>query len=207
MMEELSTPLIDPELGEGNPGAGGVEAGGKKKGKKSVKMTPATLRKSASRRKSSIPTEHFSVTGAGLVAGGVTSPAEEIIKSIQKLSPVQEIEEGPTHGLEAAADGKDSQNKRVGLFALFRYSKTHERWLMVLGMIMAGVAGFSMPIWLLLLAQSLETFNQIGTIIASGGSIDILIEQMYSLIYSFAIVSMVVCLRFCFYLCTILSLL
>ena len=79
---------------------------------------------------------------------------------------MQEIEEGPTHGLEAAADGKDSQNKRVGLFALFRYSKTHERWLMVLGMIMAGVAGFSMPIWLLLLAQSLETFNQIGTIIA-----------------------------------------
>lgn len=167
MMEELSTPLIDPELDEGNPGAGGVKAGGKKKGKKCVKMTPATLRKSASRRKSSIPTEHFSVTGAGLVAGGVTSPAEEIIKSIQKLSPVQEIEEGPTHGLEAAADGKDSQNKRVGLFALFRYSKTHERWC---------VAGFSMPIWLLLLAQSLETFNQIGTIIARLLSISRLIR-------------------------------
>lgn len=45
-----------------------------------------------------------------------------------------------------------------------------------------------MELTLLLLAQSLETFNQIGTIIAQGGSYTILLDEMYKLIYSFAIV-------------------
>ena len=45
-----------------------------------------------------------------------------------------------------------------------------------------------MPVWLLLLAQSLEIFNQIGSIIAAGGSYTILLDEMYKLIYSFAIV-------------------
>ena len=45
-----------------------------------------------------------------------------------------------------------------------------------------------LPVWLLLLAQSLEIFNQIGSIIAAGGSYTILLDEMYKLIYSFAIV-------------------
>lgn len=48
-----------------------------------------------------------------------------------------------------------------------------------------------MPVWLLLLAQSLETFNDIGKIINAGGSIDILADQLYKLVYSFAIVGAV----------------
>lgn len=47
------------------------------------------------------------------------------------------------------------------------------------------------PIWLLLLAESLETFNNIGKLLSQGASITILLDEMYKLIYSFAIVGAV----------------
>ena len=141
-----------------------------------------TLYKSSTRK---VPQQSlYRRFSAGFIGGGTTSAGEELIKSINKLPPVKEedgesIVETPT---------TTESKKRVGLFALFRYSTRNEKWLMVVGIIMAGIAGLSMPIWLLLLAQSLEIFNQIGALIASGASYTILLDEMYKLIYSFAIV-------------------
>ena len=62
---------------------------------------------------------------------------------------------------------------------------------MAAGLCSAAIAGLSMPVWLLLLANSLETFNNIGKIVRAGGDISILADQMNQLIYSFAIVGAV----------------
>lgn len=124
---------------------------------------------------------------AGLVGGGATSAGMELLKSIQEMEPPSMKEAEPKAEMEAIKQ-PETERKRVGLFALFRYSTTRERWLMAAGMVSATIAGLSMPVWLLLLAQSLQTFNEIGTIIAAGGSITILLDEMYKLIYSFAIV-------------------
>jgi hypothetical protein len=45
-----------------------------------------------------------------------------------------------------------------------------------------------MPMWLMLLSESLATFNQIRTNIAHGGSYTIFLDKMCNLIYSFVIV-------------------
>mmetsp|Transcript_13772 Transcript_13772/g.29973 ORF Transcript_13772/g.29973 Transcript_13772/m.29973 type:complete len:1335 (+) Transcript_13772:61-4065(+) len=119
---------------------------------------------------------------AGFIGGGTTSPGDAL------LSTVKEEPEPTLTPVSTAVTSKESQKKRVGLFALFDYSTKNERMLMIVGIIMAAIAGLSMPVWLLLLAQSLEVFNQIGSIIAAGGSYTILLDEMYKLIYSFAIV-------------------
>jgi ATP-binding cassette subfamily B (MDR/TAP) protein 1 len=62
---------------------------------------------------------------------------------------------------------------------------------MVAGLVSAGIAGLAMPVWLMLLAQSLETFNDIAKIVRAGGNMSILVDQMNQLIYSFAIVGAV----------------
>ena len=62
---------------------------------------------------------------------------------------------------------------------------------MALGIIMAAVTGLSMPVWLLLLAQSLAVFKQIGTLIVTGGSVDVLLDDMYKLVCSFAYVDVI----------------
>ena len=148
-----------------------------------------TLYKSSTRKVARDISRRFS---AGFIGGGTTSAGEELIRSIQ-LAAVEEEGLEPTKvpltaEETAAADEAKKEKKRVGFFQMFRYSTDKERGLMILGIIMAAIAGLSMPVWLLLLAQSLEVFNQIGTIIAQGGSIDILLNEMYKLIYSFAIV-------------------
>ena len=117
---------------------------------------------------------------AGLGAAGATSAAETLIKSVH-----------PTKQEEPTFQSSQEKQKKIGFFAMFHYSTYHERALMVVGIIMASISGLSMPIWLMLLGESLEMFNQIGQIIASGGSITILLDQMYALIYSFAIVGAV----------------
>eukprot|EP00970_Alexandrium_tamarense_P002139 scaffold294_cov193-Alexandrium_tamarense.AAC.4 len=53
---------------------------------------------------------------------------------------------------------------------------------------MAAISGLSMPMWLMLLSESLATFNQIRTNIAHGGSYTIFLDKMCNLIYSFVIV-------------------
>jgi hypothetical protein len=61
-----------------------------------------------------------------------------------------------------AAGSEPPEKSKVRLLTLLSYATARERWLMVLGLFSAGISGLSMPIWLLLLAESLETFNQIG---------------------------------------------
>jgi len=148
--------------------------------------------KSSTRKVNKTLSQRFS---AGFLGGGTTSAGDELIRSIQELPLIRE--EGakpPTDVAEAAGavtKKEEPEKKRVGLFALFRYSTNNERILMVVGIVSAAIAGLSMPVWLLVLAQSLELFNQIGSLIAAGGSVDILLDQMYALIYSFAIVGAV----------------
>ncbi|KAL7535659.1 hypothetical protein ACHAXR_006647 [Thalassiosira sp. AJA248-18] len=149
-----------------------------------VTMTKLSTRKIPERNLGS-----RAISSAGFIGGGTTSPGDELIKSI--LSPVQEHPEPSTITTAGEEGGKELQKKRVGMFALFRYSTNKERWLMVLGIIMAAIAGLSMPVWLLLLAESLETFNQIGKLIANGESLDIFLDELYKLIYGFAIVGAV----------------
>eukprot|EP00985_Skeletonema_marinoi_P011151 scaffold5282_cov242-Skeletonema_marinoi.AAC.1 len=85
---------------------------------------------------------------------------------------------------------QEKDKNRVGLFTLLKYSTKTERYLMSLGIVMAAISGLCMPVWLLLLAQSLSTFNQIGQLFATIGdeAIDVLLGELYKLIYSFAIV-------------------
>ena len=139
-----------------------------------------TLGKSSTRK---VPKQSlYRRFSAGLVGGGTTSAGDTLIQSI-----IQQPSEDDSTIIDSSAVATET-TKRVGLFALFRYSTRNEKWLMIVGIIMAAVAGLSMPVWLLLLAQSLEIFNQIGSIIAAGGSYTILLDEMYKLIYSFAIV-------------------
>ena len=140
-----------------------------------------TLGKSSTRK---VPKQSlYRRFSAGLVGGGTTSAGDTLIQSI-----IQQPSEDDSTIIDSSAVVTTETTKRVGLFALFRYSTRNEKWLMIVGIIMAAVAGLSMPVWLLLLAQSLEIFNQIGSIIAAGGSYTILLDEMYKLIYSFAIV-------------------
>jgi ATP-binding cassette, subfamily B (MDR/TAP), member 1 len=140
-----------------------------------------TLGKSSTRK---VPKQSlYRRFSAGLVGGGTTSAGDVLIQSI-----IQQPSEDDNTIIDSSAVVTTETTKRVGLFALFRYSTRKEKWLMIVGIIMAAVAGLSLPVWLLLLAQSLEIFNQIGSIIAAGGSYTILLDEMYKLIYSFAIV-------------------
>lgn len=141
------------------------------------------LYKSSTRKVVDQNVHQSSAYAAGFVGGGAKNAGEELIRSIAQA---------PSATVSAASTADaETQKKRVGLFALFRYATSKERMLMVLGIVMAVVSGLSMPVWLLVLAQSLEVFNQIGIIIAQGGSPMILLDQMYKLIYSFAIVGAV----------------
>lgn len=144
-----------------------------------------TVYKSSTRK---VPESQRSlIQSAGFIGGGTASPAEALGLTNVKEDPEPTLTPLLAYSTTEVAQG-ESKKRRVGLLALFDYSTKNERWLMVVGIIMAAVAGLSMPVWLLLLGESLEVFNQIGTLIAAGGSVTILLDEMYKLIYSFAIV-------------------
>ena len=86
------------------------------------------------------------------------------------------------------------QPKRVSAMALLSFSTPKEKMLMLLGTFSAGIAGLSMPVWLLLLAKSLDTFNNIGKLMNEVGgeaAINLLTDQLYQLCWSFAVVGFV----------------
>ena len=101
----------------------------------------------------------FQCFSAGLIGGGATSAGNELIRSVQIR--------GAKGGVDPTAKIAEVEKKKVGVVALFKYSMTNEHWLMLVGIVMAAVAGLSMPVWLLLLVESLETFKQIGAIVAA----------------------------------------
>jgi len=132
---------------------------------------------------------------SGFIGGGANAATDELLKSLQAATTAQTKAEAYflTSSEEAAApliEVEEKDRSRVGLFTLLKYSTTNERYLMVVGVVMAAISGLSMPVWLLLLAQSLSTFNQIGQLFATMGeeAIGVLLDELYKLIYSFAIV-------------------
>lgn len=135
------------------------------------------------------PQRRSTVLSAGLAGAGASSAGSVLLDwasaRAKKLASLElmnrfrqeaEVAEGP---------------QKVSLMALFSFATTRERWLMLAGLVSAGVAGLAMPVWLLLLAQSLETFNNLGIIISAGGDTSILMDEMNKLIISFAIVGAV----------------
>lgn len=134
---------------------------------------------------------HASLTAAGLTAvqaggAGWTAASRAFLDRMGAWRHAKD-----DRPAKDARGEEEAPPPEVSLWKLFSFSTARERWLMVLGLAAAFVAGLSMPVWLYLLAQSLETFNNIGKIINAGGDISILKDQLYSLIYSFAIVGFV----------------
>lgn len=99
-------------------------------------------------------------------------------------------------GYDLKPPGSEAQDKaekvpKVRTLALLSFATTEERWWMIFGLVMACISGLTMPCWLLLLAQSLETFNSIGKLVNTVGgeeAIEILIDELYKLCWSFAVV-------------------
>jgi len=125
-----------------------------------------------------------------LVAGPTAAPGSTVAEWVsQRATSLARAD--ILHGGEGNAP---PQPKRVTAMALLSYSTKREKWLMVAGLISAGIAGLAMPVWLLLLAQSLETFNNIGKLMNSVGgeaALEILKSQLYQLVWSFAVVGFV----------------
>jgi ATP-binding cassette subfamily B (MDR/TAP) protein 1 len=83
---------------------------------------------------------------------------------------------------------------RVSLLALLSFSTPQERRRMIVGLVSAAVSGLSMPVWLLLLSASLNTFNNLGKLInelGGGRAVEILQDQLLDLVYSFLILGVV----------------
>ena len=132
---------------------------------------------------------------SGFIGGGANAASDELLKSFQATTKKAEkayltTSSSTTNEAALLFDKQQKDKGRIGLFTLLKYSTKNERYLMVIGIIMAAISGLCMPVWLLLLAQSLSTFNQIGQLFATIGdeAIDVLLGELYKLIYSFAAV-------------------
>ena len=126
---------------------------------------------------------------SGFIGGGANAATDELLKSFQQAAAASTKQQTALENTQQVAQQPNEKN-RVGLFTLLKYSTTNERYLMSIGILMAAISGLCMPTWLLLLAQSLDTFNQIGQLIATMGpdAVNVLLGELYKLIYSFAIV-------------------
>jgi hypothetical protein len=67
-----------------------------------------------------------------------------------------------------------TEPSKIGFLSMFYFSTFNEKIWMIVGLFISAIAGLAMPVWLLLLSKSLETFNDIGSIVAAGGDIGIL---------------------------------
>ena len=147
-----------------------------------------TLHKSSTRKVQ--PMGDSMMLRSGFIGGGANAATDELLKSFtQQTAPTLLLDDKQKQQQEQAGE-EDQQKQRIGLLTLLQYATKTERSLMLLGIVMAAISGLCMPTWLLLLAQSLSTFNQIGQLLATVGeqAIDILLGELYKLIYSFAIV-------------------
>ena len=129
---------------------------------------------------------------SGFIGGGANAATDELLKSFTQQTAVAAplLLDDKQRKQQEQVGEEDQQKQRIGLLTLLQYATRTERSLMLLGIVMAAISGLCMPTWLLLLAQSLSTFNQIGQLLATVGeeAIDILLGELYKLIYSFAIV-------------------
>ena len=147
------------------------------------------------------PAAKSGIFNAGLTGGGRTSATDVLVDfmaSTAKKNAATDLavngKDGDGNAAAAVASAGLSEAekpKRVGMLALFSFATFSEGMMMIAGTVMAIISGLSMPVWLLLLAQSLETFNNIGKIIGAGGDISIISDELFKLIYSFAILGVV----------------
>jgi len=84
---------------------------------------------------------------------------------------------------------------KVSLWRMFSYSTVRERCLMVLGLVLSTFTGLGIPAWLVLLAQSLDTFSNIGMLLSkvedSQDNMDYLMKELTSLCTAFAVVGLI----------------
>ena len=77
---------------------------------------------------------------------------------------------------------------KVSIISLLSYSTTKERWLMAFGLLMAAVSGCAVPTWLVLLANGLDKFSNLGFLINAGANLmDVVQEELNKLVVAFAI--------------------
>ena len=77
---------------------------------------------------------------------------------------------------------------KVGILSLLSYSTTKEKWLMAFGLLMAAVSGCAVPTWLILLANGLDKFSNLGFLINAGANLmDVVQEELNKLVIAFAI--------------------
>ncbi|KAL7518514.1 hypothetical protein ACHAWX_003334 [Stephanocyclus meneghinianus] len=92
-------------------------------------------------------------------------------------------------------DPKQKETAKVSLSTMLSFSTPNERALMCVGILMATIAGFGIPVWLILLARALDTFSNIAVLIeVSGGAnsiMDVLRQELNKLCIAFAVVGLI----------------
>jgi ATP-binding cassette, subfamily B (MDR/TAP), member 1 len=98
-------------------------------------------------------------------------------------------------GNEEGESGKDEDTK-VSMWKLLSFSTCGEKWLMVLGLVMALLSGLGIPVWLALLASALDTFSNLGRLSSAlpdnGDVFELLNQKLLQLSVAFMIVGGVV---------------
>ena len=100
---------------------------------------------------------------------------------------------GDDNGTENKGDGQivprsTDAPAKVSILSLLSYSTTKEKCLMAFGLVMAAVSGCAVPTWLVLLANGLDKFSNLGFLINAGANlIDVVQEELNKLVIAFAI--------------------
>ena len=90
-------------------------------------------------------------------------------------------------GAEVVPRSTDAPAK-VSILSLLSYSTTKEKCLMAFGLLMAAVSGCAVPTWLILLANGLDKFSNLGFLINAGANLmDVVQEELNKLVIAFAI--------------------
>lgn len=77
---------------------------------------------------------------------------------------------------------------KVSFLSLLSYSTTKEKCLMAFGLVMAAISGCAVPTWLILLANGLDKFSNLGFLINAGANLmDVVQEELNKLVIAFAI--------------------
>jgi hypothetical protein len=176
MDPEPELPKMEPEGAKISKRASKVSRKPSRRRRKSILEASSMALKSAfDLNKSAVPlvASHKAAPG-NLIVDWVENRAKQMA-SFARLGPAA-----------APAD-----NPKVSMMALLSFSTRKERQLMLVGLVAAAISGLSMPTWLVLLGKSLETFNSIGKIVNTVGgeaALEILIDELYKLCWSFAVV-------------------
>ena len=91
--------------------------------------------------------------------------------------------------------GPEEETKtKVSLSKLLSFSTKNERWGLAFGVVMASFSGLGIPMWLLLLARSLDTFSSLGKLIDEIGGDELwefLRQELNDLCIAFGVVGLI----------------